>query len=275
MSKSVKPQFKYINLLFLSEKGGSWKTTTSALVISIAIARNAKPRIYEVDEQNLLLDLFPEYTTLIRVPSSDDIIDSDVADVEAFSDMFEAMASRSNEIILGDIGANLDGRLIAAGMSSGLADQLTASSRRTAVIIPFLADEDSVLCAARTAERIMIGLPDADIIFCRCADGPLEPVINSGEAGKAYHDVIAPHTARNGLLEIPLMRPSLLTAFKLLRVAHTTFVSNGDELLMARGYKPAVARAIVSKMKIFVGTVEEQTERLLGFRSEAEQLAAE
>jgi hypothetical protein len=103
MSKHKGPKFRtrFQNLLFLSERGGVWKTTTASLVIDIAINSGAAPLVFEIDDQRLLIELFPDRTRLVQVPSTEDMLESDQADIAAFGPVFEAMTSSDTTQIVG------------------------------------------------------------------------------------------------------------------------------------------------------------------------------
>jgi len=258
----------FVNVIIASEKGGVRKSTLTLFLATIATLLGAVIKIFEVDDQARLSAIFGQQVATIPMPTAEQLLGNDQADFESLSPVLEGIEHGAGaDVVFVDLGANLDGRFCEALAALDFAAALV--DRPTVVLIPYLGDPESVLAAARTANRFSIALPDARLIFVRCADGGPSEASFTGEAGRAFASELLPIIRAGGHMSFGRMRPQALAAFERQMMRPDEFCELDPHLAAAElGVSVYVFKSIRSQMKVLIAALAAEAASVLGFRRE-------
>lgn len=256
----------YHNIVIIGEKGGGWKTMLASLTASVALDMGAELALSEVDQRRELGILYPAVTHSLTVADVEALQGYDQAEIKALSPMFSTFIDQRNTLSVGDIGANLDHRVLTAMVRGALPERMATAGRQMAMVIPYFLEPTSVAAAARTAKRAGVALPDARIIFCHCQKndtGASQAFKNSAD----WIEVIEPLIATNGLMQMPLLQPSVLAALRASQKSPVDFIKMTDQDLAAYCENDLfIASSIRAAMQVFVSTMTRQFVELFRFQ---------
>lgn len=256
----------FVNIIIASEKGGVRKSTLTLFLATIAALLGAKIKIFEVDDQTRLLAIFGDQVRIVPMPSAEQLLENDQADFESLSPVREAMENGADvDLTFVDLGANLDGRFCEALASLDFAAALV--ERPTVVLIPYLGDPESVLAAARTAKRFAIALPEARLVFVRCADGGPSDAAFTGDAARAFANDLLPIIRGGGHIGFGRLRPQALAAFDRNAIRPDVFCDLDAHVAAEQlGVSVYVFKSIASQMRLLIASLAEEAASTLGFR---------
>lgn len=267
MKKTVASTFttRFANILILSGKGGVHKTGLSTHLASVALLMSStRLRLFEIDKQTLLSDLFPDHCTNLHLSSATELAARSTADIEKLDLLFEALVEPEPDLVICDIGAGYEGHVLESMLRSGLPNVLAASGKETAMIFPFNGSDESIDAAVRTSRQASIVLPHATQIFCAALED-FQP--HSAKARKAWETHIGPEIANSGLMTFPTLGVDVYDVFTAARVAPHVFARlDAADLAMRSGQKRFVANSSILQLSALTAHVEREAQRLLGFR---------
>lgn len=196
--RALKKLFK--NVIIANERGGAGKTFLAQLMASLAKSHFGNVTVLEVDDQDLLVKLFPGEAQKVAFAKVEDTRRDFTADIRALDPVLKALTDPDGPPAIVDLGARQDQRFARAMSKSNIARYVAASGRDTAILVPVLPDEDTIRCAVRTTRRLAVCLPEASIFIC-CR------LMTPGGLNKAAQELwderLAPIIAENGSLQIP------------------------------------------------------------------------
>lgn len=262
-------------------KGGAGKSFTATFVASCALMRGANIRVFEIDQQQRLEQMFRGLVTQVDLPNTEQLMDDDTSESRALAQVYSAMCSpKETGMVLVDIGANFDER-VARGLSrTNLHKRIGASGRRVCILVPFDGGSDSITAAASVVEQFAVALPDAHFVFVqREADlkinmGPSSSL--SEEAKIAFRRTIEPLHTRERILNIGQMRKGVHKAFLELTKSPLDFMDCPPEVIGEAGSTVAnstreeqenVGYDLLGQFEEFLGHVDQEVQRVLGFRT--------
>lgn len=256
---------RFRNVLIQSPKGGVHKTGLTTHLASAALLMNGTGlRLFEVDKQTLLSDLFPEHCTNLHLSSAAELAARSTADIEKLDVLFEALGDDAGDLVICDIGAGYEGHVFESMLRAGLPGALSATGKETAMIIPFDGSDESLEAAVRASQLGTIALPDAAQIFCATHEG-YRP--NSAKARKAWDEHIGQHVERNGLMVFLSLGVDVYDVFTSARMAPHLFARlDAAELARTTGQKRFVANSSILQLAALTAHVGREAERVLGFR---------
>jgi len=139
-----------------------------------------------------------------------------------------------------------------------MAQRMRAAGRETCIVIPFYPNAESVKGAYRTGRRAKVALPDCKILFCRCDTGD-RLAAGEAETSQEWTNFIAPMVEKHGLMTMPRLQPSVISAYVASRRDPLAFTEMSDaELAPLTGNDEFVAEAIRSAMKVCIDTMRKQ-----------------
>lgn len=267
MKKTFTRRFttRFRNILILSGKGGVHKTGLATHLTSAALLMSCtRLRLFEIDKQTLLSDLFPDHCTNLHLSSAAELAARSTSDIEKLDTFFEAMVEEASDLMICDIGAGYEGHVLEAMLRSGLPSMLDGTGRETAIIIPFDGSDESIEAAVRASRQGAIALPHAVQIFCACFED-FRP--NTPKSRKLWDDHMASHVASNGLMVFPALGIDVYDVFTASRIAPHLFAKlDAAELARNTGQKRFVSNSAILQLSALTAHVSREAERLLGFR---------
>lgn len=264
MKKSSSFRCIYRNILIDGDKGGVRKTGLATLFGSVGYNMEAPMRLYEVDRQTLLRDLFPKVTSIVRLPSAEELAAGSMADIESMTDVMESMMSPDQIVTLVDIGSGFDQAFADVAIRVDLDEEIVASSRQTALIFPLNGSDEAVLAAARSSVRMGIAFPSAHHIFCG-PDANFKPT--GREARRVWDSIIEPHIEAHGFIVFPDAGLAAYDIFTSTRVPPHAYVEMSPRDIAAMtGQAHFKSKASKAQIGLLLVAMEEEAERVLGFR---------
>lgn len=112
---------RFHNVIFYSGKGGVHKTGGTCHVTSAALSLGARLRLFEIDKQKLLSTLFGPLCTTVHLSGAAEVASKSSAHIAQLNELFEAMTSSNDDLVVCDIGAGYESAFFEAMLSSGVA----------------------------------------------------------------------------------------------------------------------------------------------------------
>lgn len=271
-----------------NRKGGIGKTMMIVFLIACALMRNARIRAFEIDQQVRLERMYPGNVQQVDLPNTEQLIDDELAEARALAVVYHALRSPKNEgLVFLDIGANNDERVAQGLLRARLGKAIAAAERRVCVLVPLDSASDTITAAASAVQQFTTALPGAHVVFVqRQAD----LIISKGHdslltdaARKAYDEVIAPLHSRERILNIGQMRKGVHKAFVALARNPLDFMDSESQLLGAAATDSGgdnvqnefAGEEIRAHFEDFLGQIDEEAQRVLGFRTGPTKAEAE
>ncbi|GAB5429110.1 MAG: hypothetical protein Devi2KO_25690 [Devosia indica] len=256
---------RFRNVLIHSGKDGVHKTGLTTHLASAALLMNCtRLRLFEIDRQTLLSDLFPEHCSNLHLSSAEDLAARSTADIEKLDELFEALVDEAPDLVICDVGAGYENYVFEAMLRSGLPNILSSTGKETAMLIPFDGSDESIAAAARASQQGAIALPHAVQIFCS-SQRNFHP--NTTKSRKLWDEHIASHVAQNGLMVFPSLGVDVYDVFTASRMAPHRFAQlDAAELARISGQKRFVSNSAILQLSALTAHVSREAERLLGFR---------
>ena len=184
-------------IIIASEKGGVGKTTLSLAVYDRLTLEGANPTVIQVDRQRRLSAAID--SDVLTIASDPQAQRQDPAlEIRRFSPIMTRIESAAKQApILIDVGAGEAGRFAAWAGLVDLQEDLDEWDLKCCVLIPFLAEAESIRQAAWTADRLHAALPKASIAFIEnCRDGEVALLHPGSDAAVAFTENLLPWLSR-------------------------------------------------------------------------------
>ena len=189
---AAKPTF----ILVISEKEGVRTSTTALALGEYVIDCGHSLQVFQTDQQQRLATTFENCITL-KMPSQDALRRNDLADANALTPLVDLLLTGGHDVVLFDVGANPDARVLDGLAAVDLDAVLHAVGAQIVVVVPTTTEFETIAVARRTISRVEIALPEALIVPIIGGDG--------GDLSAAKE-----HVKEMGSHGRPLMHPRLL-----------------------------------------------------------------
>lgn len=188
-----RPNAKF--LICTNRKGGVGKTLASLAAIELLELHGRRVIVVQLDQQERLSRSLNR--SIISLPT--DFLKASRTDpsagLRAFRPLMEVLDRplADDEVVLLDVGANMVGPFCAFAALSGLDEDLVAAGITTTVLVPTLAEPESLSLASRTIREICTVLPSAaPVLIENQRDGRLAELLPGSRAYEAYHGQLLP-----------------------------------------------------------------------------------
>jgi hypothetical protein len=258
-------------VLVIAERGGVWKSETVARLTPFFDAAGVPPRIVQIDQQGRLETLFPGRVLTIRMPPATDLRDNDLADAQALSPMSQYLLDPSEALVIVDVGANFDRRLLDSLIAADIPQECHDLGIAVVALVPMRSDADAVDLGIRTMKRFEQAFPESRIIPVLCQDGGSFANLPT-DIQERFDEAVAPKRDAGEALRFPRLLPRALEALHRSAMTASDFaeLSNAD-IVRVTGQEQFVARHIRGDVATHVVHLHTELSRLFGpFPSRAE-----
>ncbi|WP_406857242.1 hypothetical protein ABEG18_06325 [Alsobacter sp. KACC 23698] len=259
---------KKLVLIIASEKGGVRKTTLgTALLTTLALA-GLNVRAVQVDRQERLGVMSNLPVTTIEMPGAEEIRRDDLADATALAPLLDMVLDPANEVVVIDIGSNLDARFAEFWAAQDLDEELRQAEVAIIAFVPLLPEADALTLAGRTAERLTAVLPDsARIVFVEGQTGASYANL-SGAAGTFVDKVLQPARDRGDAIKHPLLYPRTMSILERARLNPAQFRERPvSELVELTGEPTAVVRQVRADVSTYLHELGQELAKIFPFRN--------
>lgn len=257
----------------LGAKGGIGKSLTARLLIDGLDAAGKQVRIAQIDRAPTLPSLYPNRTTTIEVPSTQEMRADPLAAVRAFEPwetQVKSIAGREAYVVT-DVGAGPNARVFFDVIARARMDAFLCSVKVRVIALLLLTPEQSAMTqSADVAEELARVHPHANLVLVfNQRDGAFK-FFPGSFAHKVYQERIVPLAKAHKYIVMPAIAAG---AWPIFEAAGLTFlqVAMAEEIELAKrlGLSRAMAAALQGDVAAFLAVMWPRLADIVGFSLEA------
>jgi hypothetical protein len=235
--------------------------------MAVALDLGASVRCFELDNNSFLKARYAHQTVQVSMPDEDERKTNSKAVMTALLAPLKALYAtqpQDFDLVILDVGANLDGTLAHAMVNADLDRRITAADRRTAIVVPVLPDDDSIRAAARTVARLTTALPSAVPFLVQFGHQTYAPV--GPEAKSAFAEYLQPILQNGRNLRVPEIDREDLAVFARAEMPLEDFIkADPDEVAKRLDINELLFSDTHAVFKRLANTLGQEVPRLFGF----------